>query len=145
MAVAAAAVAVGAIAFLIPKLTTPGGESAPTSPGSEVVIADLRPYAPVRGTLAEPEPLELAARSMRLRLLLPAGSELGQYGLVLVATGGQTKWSARSQAEIIDHTTALSLDADLSQLRPGQYTLWIAKDGVRLLRVPVVIGPNRKD
>ena len=145
LAVAAAAVAVGAIAFLIPKLIAPGGGTAPTGPGDKVVIADLRPYAPVRGTPAKPEPLELAARIMRLRLLLPAGSELGHYGVALLTPGGQTKWAGRSRAEIIDHTTALSLDADLSQIRPGPYTLWIEKDGVRLLRVPVTIRPNRKD
>jgi len=149
LAVAAATVAV--IAFLIPRLITPGGETSyplPPAPSGEVVIADLRPYAPVRGVPiapSVPEPLQWTAWRFRLRLLLPAGTEVGEYGVKLIATGGQTKWSGNSRAEIIDHATAVTLDADFSDVRPGTYALWIEKDGVRLLRAPVNIRANRED
>jgi hypothetical protein len=153
--VAGAAIVLIAGALLVSTLMKPHGppERAAAPSASEmlpeILTADLRPYAPIRAVAPSPprdlRVLRLPARPIRLKLLLPVGTEPGLYEVVLVGPAGETIWSRRANAEIIDHVTTLEVNGDFSRLPVGDCMLLLKMDGPILLRAPVFIGTGRRD
>lgn len=93
---------------------------------------DLRSLSTSRGT-DRPEARQsglVAPRSrLRITLLLPVGSEEGEYEVQLLDSEGRQVFSRRGRASILDYVTTLRIEADLRGVAPGRYTLRINRPG----------------
>lgn len=102
----------------------------PDLPEFQLVTLDLRPFSSARG-LPNPEtpPLTIPRGRLRIKFLLPVGSEEGQYEVRWLASDGHEALLLRGEARIVAYTTALQTDADLRGLSPGRYRLQIGRPG----------------
>jgi hypothetical protein len=88
---------------------------------------DLRAYKPKDSAARLPE-LELARKRLHATILLPDGSEPGEYELQVVDSRRHPWASARSRAEIRDSIATLRTTLDLISLTSGTYQLAIRRD-----------------
>jgi hypothetical protein len=136
-ATAAAAVLVLGIAggwFLWPRT----GGVAPTttlpesSRGPEVSARlDLRKYTVARSEQkqAQPEPVPVPRGRLNLTLLLPVGSEPGDYDVQMLDSELRSRASARGRAEIREYIITLNANLDVASLTPGAYQLAVRRQG----------------
>jgi hypothetical protein len=99
---------------------------------------DLRPYAITRG---EPQPvlppLVLPRGDLMLTLLLPTGSEPGQYEVQVKDSSATTRASARGNAELRQYVSTLEVAVSVGELSPGMYSLAVRRDGNEWQQFPV--------
>jgi hypothetical protein len=99
---------------------------------------DLRPYAITRG---EPQPvlppLVLPRGDLMLTLLLPTGSEPGQYEVQVKDSNATTRASARGNAELRQYVSTLEVAVSVGELSPGMYSLAVRRDGNEWQQFPV--------
>jgi hypothetical protein len=90
---------------------------------------DLRKYSVVRGEEKRPElePLSLSPSRVQTTILLPVGSEPGEYEIQVLDSGLRSRASATGTAELRDHVTTLETMLDLSSLTPGTYQLAVRR------------------
>jgi hypothetical protein len=87
---------------------------------------------------AEPKPIMLERQPEELTIQLPLGSKAGAYELQL-KRNDETVVSAASNAEIHNGTTAFTVKLDLSNLRPGNYSIVVRQVPFDWNYYPVVI------
>jgi len=95
------------------------------------VQLDLRKYTVMRGdqTTPAPPPLSLPRARLAVTILLPVGSEPGQYDLRIVDSSLRSLASARGAAEMRNFVTTLLATIDLRSLAPGRYQLALRRRG----------------
>jgi len=71
-----------------------------------------------------------------LVLDLPIGSKEGAYDVGLLAETGDQILRAMGTAQLHDHITNLRVDVDLSNVRPGAYSLGVRQPGLEWTRYP---------
>ncbi|MCL4849383.1 MAG: hypothetical protein KJ066_22755 [Acidobacteria bacterium] len=135
LAIAAAAVlVVGAtVAWLVfsrPGDVPPGGDVGGRTAVAELAVqVDLREYALMRGGEGQADlpPISLPRGRLNLTLLLPVGSEAGQYDLQLRDAVSTTVASAIGEAQIVDFVTTLRASLETGALAPGAYELAVRR------------------
>jgi hypothetical protein len=118
-----------------------GGRQPRPTPAPEQVVAqaepmavtlDLRKYGVTRSDAPGNDlpPLVLPRARVTLTLLLPVGSEPGEYD-VRIAAGreGRTGATAHGTSEIKEFVTRLAVTIDLTGLEPGNYQLAARQSG----------------
>lgn len=92
---------------------------------------DLRRYAVLRGEQStDPrDPVELPNGVLDLTLLLPVGSEPGDYDVQLLDADMRSQAAARGKAEIRDFVTRLQTTIDLRRVQAGSYQLAVRRRG----------------
>ena len=95
------------------------------------VTLDLRRYGVTRSDAPAEDlpPLLLPRAKMTLTLLLPTGSELGDYEVRIVNTEGQVTATSQAQARILDFIARLEVGVDARPLRTGAYRLELQRSG----------------
>lgn len=92
---------------------------------------DLRKYTVLRSDQqqAEPQPISLPRGKLNLTLLLPVGSEPGEYDVQVLDRDLTSRASTSAAAEIRDFVTTLQVSLDIAALAPGEYQLAIRRHG----------------
>jgi hypothetical protein len=92
---------------------------------------DLRKYTVMRGDQRqpEPEPISLPRGRLDLTLLLPVGSEPGQYDVQVLDSNLASRASTTGNAEIREYITTLHAILDVGVLPPGTYRLALRRRG----------------
>ncbi len=105
-----------------PAITSP---SAPVGQVAAHVQVDLRPYAVSRSNAEPPstKPLMLPRTMVQATIILPVGSEPGEYELQLLDTNRQPRVSSTAVARLQDYRTTLDAALDLRSLPAGSYEL----------------------
>lgn len=109
---------------------TPSTGTAPAAAVEQVATLDLRPFTVTRGTETpkEPDALVLARARLKLTILLPVGSEPGEYAIQILDAGGQPRATSAGTATIIDFVTTLTTTLDTSALPPGRSQLAVRRE-----------------
>ena len=92
---------------------------------------DLRKYSVLRSEQSAdtPEPVTLPIGVVEVTLLLPVGSEPGEYEIQVLDSDLKSKAAARSAAEIRDFVTTIRVTLDLRAVPTGAYQLAVRRDG----------------
>jgi hypothetical protein len=92
---------------------------------------DLRPFAVTRGDERTKEPQELVLSRARLKatILLPVGSEPGEYEVQVLNADLKSRASAKGHAAIVNYVTTLEAMLDTSALPAGSYQLAVRREG----------------
>jgi hypothetical protein len=92
---------------------------------------DHRPFAVRRGDerTKEPEGLVLSRARLKATILLPVGSEPGEYEVQILDADLKSRASSTGSAAIIDYVTTLETTPDTSALPPGTYQLALRRKG----------------
>ena len=117
-----------------------GGRRPVPTPAPEQIVAqaepvavklDLRKYGVTRNDAPAENlpPLVLPRARVRLTLLLPTGSEPGDYEVRIVSTEGQVTATSRAQATLLDFIARLEIGLDARPLRTGPYRLELQRSG----------------
>jgi hypothetical protein len=97
------------------------------------MVADLRPFQPMRGTSAvegrASGPITLPRLNLNVTILLPVGSEAGRYQLKLIDHNGVPRFQTAAEGIIKDYITRLATKFDVRPLASGPYTLTIQRSG----------------
>jgi hypothetical protein len=92
-------------------------------------LLDLRGYSPSRSQSPAPTPaqseLALPLGHLALTIVLPLGSDEGDYSIRIGRPGADALLAARGRAEMRDGTTSVQLRFDTSGLTAGKYVLGI--------------------
>jgi hypothetical protein len=104
-----------------------------TSPETNrVAVADLRLVSPTRGSesIDRSQAIRVPRRADRLRIVLPPGSE-GNYELEILRSDADATPLIRlsGATRLENHEVILGLSANLSNLKPGRYSLGLRRDG----------------
>jgi hypothetical protein len=112
----------------------------PTIPDSTVL--DLRRFSVTRGAERQPatEPLKMKPARQRVVIVLPVGSDTGQYELRLLNEALTPEMSASVTAQMKDFSTVIETDLDVAALRPGKYMLALRRDGEDWRLYPIRLG-----
>lgn len=90
-------------------------------------VIDLRPYQTMRGTnrdiLPDVGPLVLERTDLNVSILLPIGSEEGQYIISLLDSRGVPRLKTSAGGVIESDVTTVRARFDLGLISPGEYTL----------------------
>lgn len=105
------------------------------------VTLDLTDRGPLRGTEEQPPkpPLQLVRGNFNLTVYLPVGSEPAVYEMQVVSEQGQAVWAAEGEGRLESYTTTLHLKVDLSDSKPGQYSLGVRPKGWEWTYFPLVV------
>lgn len=118
-------------------------EKAPPQPQPlEIATLDLRGQTTVRGEqrpAAGADVLTVPTRNLELSVYLPLGSEEGDYEMQLLREAERPLISQIGAATLIGNDVVLRLRADLSALRPGNYTLRLRRQGFSWRSYSVVL------
>lgn len=100
-------------------------------PAEQQVRVDLRNYSVTRNDQQhrQLEPVPLARGRLRVTILLPVGSEPGQYDVQLLDSSLRSRASATGQAAIKEFVTTLHASIDLQPVSPGAYQLALRHSG----------------
>jgi hypothetical protein len=95
------------------------------------VQVDLRPYAVSRSNAEPPsmKPLVFPRTMVQATIILPVGSEPGEYELQLLDTNRQPRVSSTSVARLQDYRTTVDAALDLRPLPAGSYELAVRLRG----------------
>ncbi|MEP0848126.1 MAG: hypothetical protein HRF50_15050 [Phycisphaerae bacterium] len=103
------------------------------SPAPETVTAqiDLRPYRVLRSDAAAPEqePVLLPRGRITATILLPVGSEPGEYETQILDSDLRSRAAASGVAEIRNFVTTLQVTLEIESLPPGAYQLAVRRQG----------------
>ena len=109
-------------------------------PGPDVrAELDLRPYALTRSeaTPANREPLVLPRGRATLTVLLPTGSDPGDYEIQVLDRDLTSTASGAGTASITDYVTTLHTTLNLSSVQAGDYQLAVRRAGQQWQLFPV--------
>ncbi len=114
------------------------------APATIQVTLDLQPYPVTRSPSAlDPPPLELPHGVLGLTLLLPVGSEPGQYDLQILDVERQPLVSTQGNATIRDFVTTLTAQLDLRPLAAGGHLIAVRHRGDDWRVYPATVRPQR--
>ena len=138
---AAAAVLVLVMAgswFALRQTGSTGGTAVSTTGVEQQARLDLRPFAVTRGDerTKEPEALVLSRARLKATILLPVGSEPGEYEVQILDGDLKSRASSTGSAAIVDYVTTLETTLDTSALPPGSYQLAVRREGEDWRLVP---------
>ncbi len=125
-AAAVLVVAAGLVAWLVygnrQPSPTPAPERVVADAEPVAVELDLRKYSVTRSDSPTEElpPLVLPRAKVKLTLLLPVGSEAGEYEVRVAGRDGRVLAGARGRAHIKDFVTTLALVIELHTLSRGE-------------------------
>jgi hypothetical protein len=141
LAYAAATLLVLAIvgSFVLRRATSTGRTAVSTAEIEQQARLDLRPFVGGRGgdqRTKEPEGLVLSRGRLNATILLPVGSEPGEYEVQIVDDELKPRTSSTGTTSIVDHVTTLKTMLDTSALTPGNYQLAIRRQGEDWRLVP---------
>ena len=108
----------------------------------QLATLDLRRQTTVRGEqrpAAGTDVPTIPARNLDLSAYLPLGSEEGDYEMQLLLDAERPLLSQIGAATLIGNDVVLRLRADLSALRPGNYTLRLRRQGFSWRSYSVVL------
>jgi hypothetical protein len=102
---------------------------------------DLRKYTVARSEQrqSEPGPVSVPRGRLNLTLLLPVGSEPGEYDVQILDSDLASRSSARGRAEIREFITTLTATLDAASLAPGAYQLAVRRQGEDWQLFPVAV------
>ncbi len=135
---AAAAVlvlAAGLVAWLVYGDRQPSPAPAPEQIVADAepveVTLDLRKYSVTRSDTPSEElpPLVLPRAKVKLTLLLPVGSEPGEYEVRVLGASGRPDASANGTATIQEFVTSMQVPLDARLLPAGSYRLELKRSG----------------
>jgi hypothetical protein len=134
LAYAAAAVLVLAMAgswFALRQTTGTGGTAVSTTGVEQGARLDLRPFAVTRGDerTKEPEALALSRARLKATILLPVGSEPGEYEVQILDADLKPRASSTGSATLVNYVTTLETTLDTTALPPGSYQLAVRRQG----------------
>jgi hypothetical protein len=119
--------------------SSPKMDSPTTAPATQVRI-DLAAFSPTRGTGTEsPQPIHLFARLLHMTIRLPLGMEPGEYAIQLKDATGVVYADTHVTGRVIEGTTSLDLNLDLSAVSEGRGALMIRPPGRSWRTYAVVI------
>lgn len=138
VAILAAAAGLAMAIAGITWLRSPGPSRPPTPPpvverdrpGAQQQMAtlDLRPLDPRRGQEPHQAPTPVLPRAnLRLAILLPAGSDAGNYQFEVRDEQDSPRIQGRGLAVIRNYITSIETSLDLRPLNPGRFTLAIRR------------------
>jgi hypothetical protein len=138
---AAAAVVVLAIAgswFALRQTAGTGRTAVSTIGVEQQARLDLRPFTVTRGDerTKEPEGLVLSRARLKATILLPVGSEPGEYEVQILDADLKSRASSSGTAAIIDYVTTLETTLDTSAVPSGSYQLAVRREGEDWRLVP---------
>ncbi|MPZ21627.1 MAG: hypothetical protein GEV06_27615 [Luteitalea sp.] len=116
-------------------LSREGGRPAETGPGVDAVEVharlDLRPFTVERSAQrqATQQPLLLPRGLVNVTMLLPRGSEPGEYEVQVLDPDLRSMASATGEATIRNSVTTFEARLDLRGLSPGSYQLALRREG----------------
>ena len=126
----------GALWFALGPRTSPIGRPPVPARGEEpspeqTVQLDLRQYSVTRNEEQKHEraPVTLMRGRLNATILLPVGSEPGDYEVQLLDSSLRSRASSVGRAEIRDFVTTLRAMLDLRALDPGAYQLALRRQG----------------
>lgn len=92
---------------------------------------DLRPFAVTRGNdrATEAPALVLSRARLNVTILMPVGSEPGDYEVQLLDANLQSRATSTGTAAILDFVTTLDATLDTTALTPGSYQLAVRRQG----------------
>lgn len=92
---------------------------------------DLRTSTTIRNDVPPPDSIsaELPRRLLRLSILLPVGSEPGEYEIQLLDANRNAQIRGDGVAEIRSYVTTIEASLDLRKVRAGGYRLAIRRPG----------------
>jgi hypothetical protein len=141
-AAAAAIVIVGTLAWLLlagRDSIVPTGAPPPSDTPVSAQL-DLRKYALMRGERqADTAPISLPRGQLNLTLLLPVGSEPGEYEIQIKDSSLTSRASTTGTAEIREFVTTLEVSLDTGALPPGTYELALRQPGADWRLIPVQV------
>lgn len=111
------------------------------APASITAQLDLRKYSVLRSDAQQPapEPLTLPRGRVTATILLPIGSEPGEYETQLLDGDLRSRASASGVAEIRDFVTTLQVTLDTTSLPPGAYQLAVRREGQEWRLFPISV------
>ena len=107
---------------------------------TDTAVLDLRERSVARGQSqvdAGQASLEIPRRAKHLVLDLPIGSKEGPYDVGLLTDTGDQVLRTTGVAKLHDHITDLRVDVDLSNVRPGTYSLGVRQRGLEWTRYSI--------
>ena len=130
---AAAAVLLLAIAgslFALRQTASTGDTAVSTTGVEQQARLDLRPFTVTRGDerAKQTEGLVLSRARLKATILLPVGSEPGEYEVQVLDANLTSRASARGRAAIVDYVTTLETTIDTSALPVGAYQLAVRRE-----------------
>jgi hypothetical protein len=132
-AVVLIAVGVAGLRFLAPGRVTSNGGSLIGTEKVEAVRTelDLRKYAVLRREqgASQSEAVLLPSGVVDLTLLLPVGSEPGQYEIQVLDSELSSRTTVRATGDIRDFITTIHATLDLRSVPAGNYQLALRRDG----------------
>lgn len=141
LAIAAAVVLLLSGALLVWRLLPDGDAGRAPSPAVRLTAElDLRPYGASRGTGVEGKALELRRGVVELKMILPTGTEPGQYDIQLLDDGPgdlKSRTAASGTAAMRGYDNELRTTLDLSEVPPGRYQLALRYGTERWRMFPV--------
>lgn len=144
-AAAVLVVAAGLVAWLVygnrQPSATPGPEQVVADAEPVAVELDLRKYSVMRSDSPAEElpPLVLPRAKVNLTLLLPTGSEPGEYDVRLVGLDDEALASGVGRTEIRDFVATLPVTVDLTQSVRGPGRLVVRRQGEGVQSFPVIL------
>ena len=148
-AAAVVVVAIGAALFFASRSNRPTAGTEVTSgqsPQEELSAQlDLRKYTVVRGDEKpqELEPLLLPIGRVNATILLPVGSDTGEYEVQVLDSELRSRLATAGAAELREHVTTLQAMLDLSALTPGSYQLAVRRHDETWRMFPLRVVPRQ--
>lgn len=95
-------------------------DAQPVKDEVRLATLDLRPFDATRGASKEPaRRVSLERSKLRLKVLLPVGSEPGRYVLQFRSQSGASQLQVAAEAAIINYITTIETEPDLRPLPTG--------------------------
>ena len=148
-AAAAVVVAIGAALFIASRSNRPTGGTEVTSGQrrQEELSAqlDLRKYTVVRGDEKPQglEPLSLPIGRVNATILLPVGSDTGEYEVQVLDSELRSRLATAGAAELREHVVTLQAMLDISSLTPGSYQLAVRRHDETWRMFPLRVVPRQ--
>jgi hypothetical protein len=105
---------------------------------------DLRKYTVVRGDEKPQglEPLSLPIGRVNATILLPVGSDTGEYEVQVLDSELRSRLATAGAAELREHVVTLQAMLDLSSLTPGSYQLAVRRHDETWRMFPLRVVPR---
>jgi len=130
-AAAVLVIALGGSWFAIRQTGDTSGTVVPTAGVEQQARLDLRPFTVTRGDerTKQPDGLVLSRARLKATILLPVGSQPGEYEVQVLDANLKSRASSTGRAAIVDYVTTLETTLDTSALPVGGYQLAIRREG----------------
>lgn len=103
------------------------------------VTIDLAAFSPTRGTETDAaQMIHLAPRLLRMTIRLPIGLEPGEYAMQIKDAAGVVYSDTHLTGRVVEGSTSLNVDLDLSGVSVGNGALMIRPPGLSWRTFPVV-------